>query len=1090
MHARAYAPGVPTIHAAAALLRNAATLDDLSQICAVLRFADPPLDVHDEVRDSLGLTQLVLCSRIVQGGGTLRALLAECERGTIRESTRAIAQRLASRAPELLWILILTERAGNATAIASCSGEGRRPRVSALVVQRDALVQSDAETLCALAAVSEAEDILTHARWMEVLGRDALTRRFFTTLERITASLAERALGADRSSQSLKHEIALLYISRLLFLSFLEQKGWMNGDRRFLENTFTKCMISSGGFHRKVLLPLFFGTLNTAVRRRSARASAFGRIPFLNGGLFSRSVAEKRCGRLVFPDEELGNVFGDLLVRYRFTAREDTSSWSEAAIDPEMLGKAFESLMASRERRSSGSFYTPQALVETATRTALIEALAEGGGGISSSVVERVLGGEIPDDITASRLLSRIHALRVLDPACGSGAFLVHALEELATLATRLGDPRHPSDLRRWLLTRSIFGVDINPTAVWLCELRLWLCVVIDSDAVDPIAVDPLPNLDRHIRVGDALAGTAFGDHLNAGGARMARLRDRYTRATGSRKATLSRALDREERTLSISQLERETLSCDAKRRDLLSAVRSRDLFGERQTPTALERQLLVELRARSRELRAATTRLDRGAALPFSFPTHFPDAAARGGFDIVIANPPWVRLHRIPRATRSNLRTRFEVFLNAGWDQGTGSAHAGSGFAAQVDLSALFLERAVSLLRPGGVTSLLLPAKLWRSLAGGGARRLVRHRTTPIALEDWSEAPSQFDAAVYPSLLVARRREPAVASESRSLFLVRSTQAESRPIAAALHRRTGALRWEIAQERLSLDEDPRSPWLALPSEVRDSFDRLRRAGPPLAESVLGSPLLGVKCGCNEAFAVSASWSDGHVAHVRSGALSGSVERSMLRPLVRGENVRAWSIRDDHEFILWPHGADLQPLDHLPPYTERWLAPWRRRLSQRSDARRKERWWMLFRTGSADVSQPRVIWADFGRVPRACVLQAGDQRVPLNSCYALVAPSDADANAFCALLNSPICAAWLNALAEPARGGYKRYLAWTVALLPIPRDWARAVQILAPLGERGMRAGALSEAELIAGVSRAYRVRSGDLSPLIAWSAR
>jgi hypothetical protein len=80
------------------------------------------------------------------------------------------------------------------------------------------------------------------------------------------------------------------------------------------------------------------------------------------------------------------------------------------------------------------------------------------------------------------------------------------------------------------------------------------------------------------------------------------------------------------------------------------------------------------------------------------------------------------------------------------------------AGFGAQVDLAALFTERALALTRPGGVTAFLVPAKLWRTLAGGALRALVLRESTPLALDDWSDAPNDFAAAVYPSLLVTRR--------------------------------------------------------------------------------------------------------------------------------------------------------------------------------------------------------------------------------------------------------------------------------------------------------------------------------------------
>jgi hypothetical protein len=119
------------------------------------------------------------------------------------------------------------------------------------------------------------------------------------------------------------------------------------------------------------------------------------------------------------------------------------------------------------------------------------------------------------------------------------------------------------------------------------------------------------------------------------------------------------------------------------------------------------------------------------------------------------------------------------------------------------------------------------------------------------------------------------------------------------------------------------------------------------------------------------------------------------------------------------------------------------LAPRRYELERRSDAR-GTKWWALFRTEAARADMPRVVWADVTRVPRAAVLRAGDPTVPLNTCYALRCRDEVDALTLAALINSPLSAAWLRALAEPARGGYRRLLAWTMALLPVPDDWDRA----------------------------------------------
>ena len=366
-------------------------------------------------------------------------------------------------------------------------------------------------------------------------------------------------------------------------------------------------MERGGSYHKRVLRPLFFGTLNTPIASRAPTARAFGAIPFLNGGLFAPAPLERRWPAVQLTDASLGRAFGELFARYRFTAREDSGAWSEAAIDPEMLGKAFESLMSSRERRSSGAFYTPQSLVGEVTRSALTSALMHGP--LARETVERALAGEAIPPEFAPALRARIADLRVLDPACGSGAFLVHTLETLASLQSRAGDARPLAVLRRELLTRSIFGVDVNPTAVWLCELRLWLSVVIESEETNGMRVTPLPNLDRHIRVGDSLSGDAFEELRGAGGSAIARMRQRYARATGARKRTLERALQRSERAFALAHVGEQIQRCTARRRDLLAAMRGRDLFGERVRPGAAEIARLARERiARARARRAAAS--------------------------------------------------------------------------------------------------------------------------------------------------------------------------------------------------------------------------------------------------------------------------------------------------------------------------------------------------------------------------------------------------------------------------------------------------------------------------------------------------
>ena len=1051
-----------SIERASALLRDASSLEAAAAILREIGFARPALPLDAIARAALGLPPSVEAARVTQGADSLRGLaLQVSDAAAMRDSVTAVANALSRRAPQLLWMLVAFNRASREIGIACWSTTPSRTRIVSLLCNQDRLFGSDAETLCALAAAAGDSDLTTHARWLDVLGREAITRRFFRNLQTIVGELAE-SLGGELNRAE-RRELALLYISRLIFLCFLEGKGWLDGDFGFLINGYSRCISEGGSYQRKVLEPLFFGTLNTTVQARSARARKFGRVPFLNGGLFGRSYLEKRRRRFGFTDEAFGNAYGSLLSRYRFSAREESSGWSEASIDPEMLGKAFEALMASDERKTSGAFYTPQSLVE--------EVVDHGLDSVFTQAVQRTVSA--PD----GQALGRLQSLRVLDPACGSGAFLVHVLERIASLRVQCGEAGSSAEVRRRVLMTSIFGVDVNPMAVWLCELRLWLSIVIESADGDPMRVVPLPNLDRHIRVGDSLAGGAFDNKVRFGGGRkLTSLRNRYVRACGPRKRTLARAMDREERDAAINVLRRERARLTASRRELLIALRARDLFGERHRLDRDTRTVLADVRSRLRDTTRSEARLRYGAALPFSFAAHFSDVAAAGGFDLIVGNPPWVRIHQIAESSRERLRKEFEVYRSAAWESGAAAAGSGRGFAAQVDMAALFVERSCGLLRGAATMALLLPAKLWRSLAGGGVRRLLQEHTDLVRLDDLSESHSSFEAAVYPSLIVCRRKSQPDSDSPACMD-------------ASVALRDRVVKWRCKPNSLPLDETPGSPWILIPGPTRESFDRLRSVGIPFSRSCFGRPLLGVKTGCNEAFVVRPGEIHEQGLYISSGGQTAPIEREMLRPLVRGETLAAWSIAGPPECLIWPHAEDGQPLRALPPLARRWLQSFRDTLEGRSDLHGRMPWWALFRTESGSAGSPRVIWADFGLTPRAMAVEAGDPVVALNTCYVVNCETMEDAHALATLLNGPLVSAWLNTLAEPARGGYRRYLGWTMALLPLPKEWLRARELLAALGERAVLGDVPPQDEILAATLSAYGLCLRDVEPLLSWMA-
>lgn len=1085
-----------TIRAATDLLAQADSLPALQNLAQKLGFEIPLLEVTQPGRSSLGLEPpdgaLATAAQLARGQGALRLLTAQLSGIGSRmalEQTRALCEALAHNAPTRLWCVITIDQSASTLCIASVIPHPGGVRVAALRVDRQHIVDSDADTIRALAGVPQDNDHLCHARWCDILRRDALSARFYRTLDVMVRNLARTAVG--RATREERDELALLCASRLLFLAFLEAKGWLAGERGFLLRHCSEQLMSGGKLHERFLRPLFFGTLNTPARQRAHAAQRFGAVPFLNGGLFSPTRLEQQRRTLTFTDDAIVALIGDLLDRYRFTAREDSSSWSEAAVDPEMLGRAFECLMATDERRRSGSFYTPPVLVKRAVEDALICAIP-------------ALATDAPR-MNAS-ILDRIASLHVLDPACGSGAFLVHMLEHIANLLVQGGDTRPLHAVRREVLTRSIFGVDRNPMAVWLCELRLWLSVVIECPETSPALIPPLPNLDHNIRVGDTLAA---GDlqFASPSAKRLGALRERYSRATGTRKRTLAAALDTEERNRATSEYTRMIDSSMRERRELLEVARQRDLFGERTPPSRLTKVRMLQLRAALREQRRHRQRITLGGALPFRFAAHFADVAAQG-FDIVIGNPPWVRPHNLPLAERLRLRSEYRTLRNAAWRTGALRAGAGAGFAAQADLAVAFVERGTALLKPSGVLAFLLPSKLWRALAGGGVRHFISDTLDVRIVRDWSDAAALFDAAVYPSLLVATRVRPPCSNGHSTPGVIPVTAISTtasgtvlssppRRISVAITRGTQEHTFEINREHLSMAHDAAAPWILLPPAVRQSFERIRLAGPALGDSTLGRPSLGVKCGLNAAFLIHATEHDDDTATIIGDDHEYRIERTLLRPALRGDAIaqphssKRARTPESALRIVWTHAPDGKPLRTLPPRTNRWLSRFRSQLETRRDARHRQPFWTLFRTDAARSDSPRLVWADLGRTLRTTILDAGDPTVPLNSCYVMRTTSLTDAYALNTILTSPIAQAWMDAIAEPARGGWRRYLGWTVAALPIPGEWNSVREALADFSRTTNGNRALPSADDHTRITAAaYGIPVSELEPLLHWHSR
>jgi hypothetical protein len=993
----------------------------------------------------------------------------------LQSSTRLLAAELAQVTRALregnyaqLQLYLIVQPDFSECVVASF---GLGEQLLTLTLERDRIRASDVETLQEMLPIDDECGTALCARHARALDRSRVTQRFFSDFGAQRDALAAAWLNLGTHQCRDRDQLALLLLSRLMFLYFLQHRGYLAGDAGYLVTRF-KAWRSKRSFYSGALRPLFFCVLNRRPERRPERARPFGDLPYLNGGLFERHALERKHARLDLSDRSLAPVFDDLLERYRFTAREASEAEIEGVhdvgVDAEMLGRVFEGLMAGRERAITGTFYTPAATVDRLVCNTLVAHLAPRIGTAAATPLVREGSAESLDGYQRQFTSRLLRDTKVLDPACGSGAFLLGALGRIAVARSAL-DNSPVMTVRRDAVARSLYGVDLQSDAALLCALRLWLALVPGDQQQ---SVQPLPNLDRQIRQGDSLVDPldlrALG--MNAEISRcitdLQPAAVAYVSSEPEQRPALQRRLLRSERRLArawITALQRRVAYEAA---ELRAVAQEKDLFGGVTSNARVARAELSHVRQRASWLYKLGRQIRAKDERPFfSFGVHFPDAALPG-FDIVLCNPPWIRSHNWPRTITSIVRRRFEVCRANSWHPpGMDLATAGGG--NQIDLALLFLERAIELLAPGGALGIVLPAKFMRSLSGCAARKLLLERTDIVSIEDHSlDQRSIFAADAFASLIVARKRDRAELLKPNPVHIT------------AVKRNSAPLTYTVQQRDLPLFAgDARAPWLLVPADVRRALLRMREAELIGAHAGL-HVRRGIVTGANDVMlltradaklgGLAAIQAEGFAAAAKPADYVDVVEQCAIAPAARGCDVAAWTFRSDR-FVLCRLPRTSQPLPRLSKYLQkhgRSLAHLPRLATQHS----------------------MLAWPDLASTLNAVVLPANV--VPINTVYFM--PADEErAHLLAAYFNSRPLRTFARAIAERAKDAHFRFFAWTVSMLPLPPHW-RTFETgrLCELSQIGHALGALDasqQSELDDITARAFRLTRADVRALEAF---
>jgi adenine-specific DNA-methyltransferase len=391
---------------------------------------------------------------------------------------------------------------------------------------------------------------------LERFNVEIVTREFYQNYKKLFESLLghlsnDKAFNAFAGKHGLKLEIfSKKLLGQIVFIYFLQKKGWLGarrgeyiskGDGQFLRSIFLKCQTEKKNFFNDYLEHLFYDCLNSLPKMAGSfyREKFDCQIPFLNGGLFEPINDYNWQDEFInIPNDIFSNDKNtgilDIFDLYNFTIDENTPDDQEVSVDPEMLGKVFENLLEDNVRKGQGAFYTPREIVQYMCRESLINYLASNHSNLSEKNIREYVGyGE-----ALSRDLSELKEVwkgesftpgqfkelddllknaKIVDPACGSGAFLVGMLQEIIRLRIFLQLTPDSElflkssdsikslsvyELKKETIQNSLYGVDIDPGAVDIAKLRFWLSIVVEEDVDE---VEPLPNLDYKIMQGNSL---------------------------------------------------------------------------------------------------------------------------------------------------------------------------------------------------------------------------------------------------------------------------------------------------------------------------------------------------------------------------------------------------------------------------------------------------------------------------------------------------------------------------------------------------------------------------------------------------------
>ncbi len=609
----------------------------------------------------------------------------------------------------------------------------------------------------------------------ETFSIENVTKEFFNEYKELYLKLKESLEKSIENDEVILQEFenkviktsdfAKKLMGQIVFIYFLQKKGWLGvekgkewgtGPKKFLRKLFNGEVVEYDNFFNDVLEHLFYDALSS--KHDEDYYDKFEcKIPFLNGGLFE-PINDYDWRK---TDIQLKNdIFKEILDTfdlYNFTVKEDEPLEKEVAVDPEMLGKVFENLLEIEDRKSKGAFYTPREIVHYMCQESLISYLNTNSdiiredienlirlgdvalGSIikeqeqikkyKKSFIKPVLPSSIKDN--HAELDKLLCDIKIVDPAVGSGAFPVGMMNEIIRARTILslysGKNVTNYELKLETIENCLYGVDIESSAVDITKLRFWLSLIVDEE--DVTTIDPLPNLDHKIMCGNSLLDEFKGIKL---------FNDRLL--TESPNDTTTQSTLNKDFNIKLKRSQVKINELRKLQKDFFNEQNPQNKEKLREDIDRIEWDLIEETLKEDGNDEAIEKLVEykKTKSKPFFiWKLYFSEIFQRNnpGFDVVIANPPYIRVQKLNKNERDLYKQKYESAVGS------------------YDIYILFIEKSIDLLRKDGNFAFIMPTKFFQATYGKNIRKIINENTNINHIIDFGTAQVFSEATTYACL-------------------------------------------------------------------------------------------------------------------------------------------------------------------------------------------------------------------------------------------------------------------------------------------------------------------------------------------------